>query len=221
MFSSAYQTYKCLATEKELLYKQEMCTRVVARSKDFGVFIVLLISYAILALRMLFSWDFRTVDYVTLMVQVSLVFWLGKHFRLPAYSVIMAMFISLPHAIGILGLYAQVPLYDTVLHVLGGLLLTPFLAELLFSLGRFRKGVMIFIILILLMVGVGALHEFNEYFGYLFFGLGNSVYQMGTGDFTAEIGVWQNTMIDMLANATGAFLALLFWFRYRRLKKGR
>lgn len=101
--------------------------------------------------------------------------------------------------------WVQLPLvrFDHLLHVYGGFALG-LVAERIVSRERWphlqRAAV-----IVLLVMGVSAMHEIAEFFGYLFLGPGEGFLFYGLGD----EGDWMNAMFDLAADFLGSLFALV------------
>mgnify|MGYP006288002357 CR=1 FL=1 len=182
-------------------------------------FRIFFIAYAAALLYMLLSWDIRTLDYAAMLLITVLIYAVGRHYRISPNLIAAGMMVTLPHAIGILGPYSLAH-YDFFSHLFALFFLSLYIAEIVHAISGCPRNLVMFFILLFATIGISALHEIVEFLGYKLLGTGNSVFQMGSGDFTAEIGIWQNSMIDMLFGTLGASLGLLLWF-WRRCGRPR
>ena len=137
----------------------------------------------------------------------------------------------LPH---IIGLYQSIPYnayytgtlygapqlfdqYDLFVHSVGfGILALAFCMAARPYIKTTLPTVFTFAILLLCMVGFGALNEVLEYAGYTAFGYGEGFLEYGPGDYGPDKGPWKDAMQDLTANLFGGSLAILLYFRFRK-----
>jgi hypothetical protein len=158
--------------------------------------------------------------------------------NLAIYIILILGFI--PHSLGVLGYYAQSPIFLQWDHF------THFVPLFAFALLFFRtfqsnltkrlisrKNFILFVCIFLTALGAGAIIETLEFSGFLMLGFGEGGFRFGTGDaFGGEIvsatdidafgGGWFNTMWDLIWNMIGAFAGLIvmiyFHFFYEKKK---
>jgi hypothetical protein len=181
--------------------------------------ILFLFSYIVMFVMMLLEKRLTAIDYVLVIGMIVIIYVISLRYDLPSYATVLGMFFTLPHAIGIQGLYAEIIYYDFFAHSLAMALITVFIIEVAYAMTDFRKRVGMFVLIVLAALGLGAIHEIIEYLGYILLGVGDSLLQLGTGDFSTNIGVWENTIIDMIFNGAGIIISTTLWFLFRRVKK--
>ncbi|MFW5746881.1 MAG: hypothetical protein ACOCWQ_05025 [Nanoarchaeota archaeon] len=145
--------------------------------------------------------DLRAVDSLLMLGLLLVLSWLVEQSAISGYAYI-SVFFFVPHLIGMFGLYAQVIAYDLVAHTVSMILLAPLVFELMPQPGLLSR----FIFVVLVLLGIGSLHEIGEYAGHCLFGWGEGILQTGSGDFSEGVALWQNMIHDMIANLLGAII---------------
>jgi len=70
----------------------------------------------------------------------------------------------------------------------------------------FKSEYAVFIVILLAMMGFGAINEINEYLGFTVFGYGKGFMEFGEGDFSPYGGPWQNSSMDLINNLLGGIV---------------
>jgi uncharacterized membrane protein YjdF len=125
-----------------------------------------------------------------------------KKFKYKSWAVAIALGAILLHNIYLYGnIYAGIP-FDKIMHVIGAFALTVMLYPIIRKHGL-SKNVVLWLILI--AMGIAALHEIIEFLGYSYLGSGDGIFFFGVGDF----GEWNNTMWDLISNLVGSIAGAL------------
>ena len=151
---------------------------------------------------------------------VIVLFLLYKHLKLTPISYSLVCLSLIVHNMGAFNFYAPlfgIP-YDNITHVLGIFAATLMIANF-FSFGLTKskkfhsKDFMLFIMIFLAGLGIGAIVETMEYTGYLVWGQGEGFFQFGSGDYqgvntTDKLtqivgGGYFDTMDDLIHNIMG------------------
>jgi len=168
---------------------------------------------------------------------VVVLFLLYKHLKLTPVVYLLVCFSLLVHNMGAFSFYAPlfgIP-YDNITHVLGLFSVTLMIANF-FSFGFTKsrklctKDFVLFSMIFLAGLGIGALVETMEYTGYLVWGQGEGFFQFGSGDYqevntTDKLtqivgGGYFDTMDDLIHNIIGGACAVaLFGVNFFVFKK--
>ena len=169
-------------------------------------------------------------DDITIFILLSFLYYFNFsrwNLTIPIYALLT--FGNVTHALGVFGFYSNSPFpmqWDHITHFFGAL---PF-AMLFFQILKDKisrnfftwKNLGVFVLVILLATGVGAVVELSEFVGFLVNGFGNGALAFGTGDGFANIpadqitsminvvgGGWINEGWDFVFNTIGILVGLL------------
>ncbi|MBD3313303.1 hypothetical protein GF345_02575 [Candidatus Woesearchaeota archaeon] len=108
--------------------------------------------------------------------------------------------------------------YDWIVHSFGFGFFSLAFSSLMFPYLRksFRSYYIIFIVLLLCMLGFGAMNEINEYLGYSYLGIGEGFLEFGDGDTSPSEGPWENTSMDLVNNLIGGILFVGGFMLYKK-----
>lgn len=142
------------------------------------------------------------------------------HYKYPVHPTIAALegFIFIPNQLGFLFLYEMVSLNyhgDWIIHFIGtGIAAIVFMYHIR-KINCIKDRIIITTVIsfALTMTG-GTILELAEYWGFIFFGLGNSYLGFGVGDNSQNFGPWENASLDMTFNLIGAFVGLALYYVY-------
>ena len=132
--------------------------------------------------------------------------WLRKKLHQDTLAGFLALAFLLAHNSGLYGFSLLGLSYDHYMHTLGGIAAACFASRLFFE--KMPRLKYLYLI-VMVALGMGALVEVTEWFGYAYLGEGEGFLFFGTGD----EGEWRNAVLDMLCNLIGAFLFALFTIR--------
>lgn len=102
--------------------------------------------------------------------------------------------------------------WDHYMHTVGGISIA-LIADRMVLREKFSVPRRI-VILLLLTLGIGAIHEMVEFFGYMYFGRGEGFLLFGAGD----EGEWRNAILDLCFDALGAIIVSI-GVAWRQLRK--
>jgi hypothetical protein len=161
-------------------------------------------------------------DFITVISLLSIAFFLHLLF---GFRKTVPIFLGMGFFLHIIGLYKIIPYnayyigelygasqlayhYDWFVHSFGtGFLAVAFSSILYPHLKRaFNSKYLIFLMLLLCVLGFGALNEITEYIGFTVFGYGAGFMEFGAGDSSPFEGPWQNSSMDMVNNLIGGII---------------
>jgi len=157
------------------------------------------------------------IDGLTSVIACLFLFFLHCKYDFPPFIAFLAGFIFIPHLVGYAFLY-NLALFqyhgDWIVHFvasfIGSIVALYFLRVRLLT--EQRLWVPFFLAFALVITG-GTMVEIIEYWGFIFYGFGESYLGFGAGDNSQNFGPWENACLDMTFNVAGvlAGLALYGW----------
>lgn len=184
-----------------------------------------IVFYALIAV-FTFRSDERFADLITYTSLFVFILIAGRLIKIPSVSVWLFGAGTLWHVIGVfpfkldgktVSLYYLYTHYDILCHFAGFLLFSiGFLY--LYSANRLNPSKLDIAIVLLALVGAGALIEVSEYLGYRLFGFGEGYLQFGDGDNSMNFGPWGDSMTDTLANIGGIISGFLVYYLIIKLR---
>lgn len=98
--------------------------------------------------------------------------------------------------------------YDWIVHSIGfGFLAIAYCSAVYpYFKKAFSSNLAIFSLLLLSMMGFGALNEVSEFIGYEVFGHGEGFMEFGDGDISPDSGPWRNASMDLINNFIGGIV---------------
>ncbi|MFH1849152.1 MAG: hypothetical protein ABH879_03105 [archaeon] len=156
-------------------------------------------------------------DYMVYVVMFALLLRFYRY--VPAFSAWTLGLGTLWHAAGVfpfqvsgetVTLYSHYSQYDLFTHFCGFLMLT--LGILHIYVSNHKRTRADIVILLVAVIGLGAVMEISEYLGYRFFGYGEGWIRFGDGDNSANFGPWGDSMTDSIANVAGVILGCALYF---------
>ena len=195
--------------------------------KEFLLYCLFVLSFLIIFFYTIYAKIFEYLldsTFSILIISFLLLFYKQLNLNRISFSLIFVALIF--HDLGIFGFYNQSPFifpYDNLTHFLGGFSLTILFLNYFskFSNKNFNKY-FLFLASFLCALGVGAVIDLVDYFGFLFLGEGQGVFYFGgTGDLiNNNLGsAWINSSIDNLFNLIGALIGIMFYFIFKKVNK--
>lgn len=185
-----------------------------------------IIFYLLVAI-LIFRSDERFADLVTYVSIFVFILIVGRTIIIPSVSVWLFGAATLTHIAGVfpfnmngkeVSLYYIYGNYDIFCHLFG---------FILFSIGLFclykanhkNPSKLDITIVLLALVGAGAIIEVSEYVGYRLFGIGEGYLKFGEGDNSNNFGPWGDSMTDSISNIAGILIGFIFYniINYGRL----
>lgn len=156
-----------------------------------------------------------TIDRFTIAAFLLFFLYLSKKYIFSPLAATLTGLIFMPHSIGISGYYAH-PIFnyhpDWIIHSLSAIFAV--IAILNFMLQNFNsKNFLKYAIMALcITITIGAVIEVSEYFGFLYFGIGEGYLGFGDGDNSKNFGPWENSSLDSTFNLLGALVGIfIYW----------
>jgi len=167
-------------------------------------------------------------DSLLMMALLSILFFNYELLKLKPWTYLVITFAFAFHNLGVFGYYDVSPLFlqwDHITHLFGEFAAALFVYNYIYESGFFKnknkKEIFVALSMIVLIVlGIGVLVEFLEFFGYFIVGEGLGILGHGAGDINTEFinNECFNTMFDFIYNTIGAVIGTLF-MRYGLKKK--
>ena len=154
------------------------------------------------------------IDAFILMGWLSLFYFMYDKLNLNFETYCFAVAGLISHIIGDLWLYGKVwgvVQFDMIQHAYWGFVLALLINRYLLKYGIKKHPVALTLITLLTVLGMSAIHEMIEFFGYFFLGEGPGLLMYGIGDF----GEYNDLIWDFISNLIGILTA----FVYLRLRK--
>lgn len=171
----------------------------------------------------------KTVPSYDLLIAVFVIFLIYAIHISKGLSIVVPIFIGIGFIPHILGLYPIFPIYenaglgtlygapqlmyhyDWIVHFFAMFCYTIAFASLIFKPLKkcIKNTFIVFILILFLMQGFGAMNEVVEYIGFETWGYGEGFLEFGDGDSSPTSGPWQNSSMDMVCNFLGSFLGIV------------
>ena len=201
-------------------------------NKEKQIKIIYVIGVIIFLLFVVYSFLSNVKDYINdsiiLLILITLIFLLRKHFDLSSLTFILLIVAFISHNSGVFGFYNNSPLpiqYDHFTHFIGlfsiSVLFFNFFKKY-FSANK-TNNILILLMILLASLGIGAVVEEVEFLGFLKFGTGDGFLKFGglgdtqlteqnIRDIDIIGGGWINTMWDLIYNFLGALVGVIFMY---------
>lgn len=154
-------------------------------------------------------WDLLRFDVLIGMIGIGVFLWLFEKAHQDNWSYGGFLIVILLHSAFF---YESSPLgvsWDHYMHFIGGAVIALIADRLYFEEhGRTKRAAL----LVLVALGVGAVHEIVEWLGYAYLGEGEGFLLFGAGD----VGEWRNTVLDLVFDLLGGLATAAAVIRRRR-----
>lgn len=197
----------------------------IKSKKDLQKNILLIIGFILFAFLIyeLFVYKSALLDVLVAIAFYIVIFVINQKYSLSVTSIILLGITLLLNPLGVFKFYSVFVFgflgYDKIIHFISCFAI----AYALLDFYRGRKNVLTYLVVILIVLGLGAVIEIVEFLGYRYMGVDN------TGMFTIEDGLPEirsdlqtyDIYFDMIFNLLGAIFALIIFFLKTKLRDKR
>ena len=198
----------------------------MTKTKNLSLYILsaYLAIFLILGVYSLIKWELPAVDRLSITLFLFGFILINRKIHFHPIIALFVGFIFIPHEAGIWGFYGSPILnwhYDWITHSVSSFFGSVVIMNILLHSKYFSKRVFATCMITLsIIMAFGAVIEISEYWGFIFFGIGEGYLGFGDGDNSKNFGPWENSSIDSTFNLLGGVLAILIYsifYNYRKV----